>query len=280
MSHKKDVFAIVGGKGGIGKTTTSIDLAAALAEEYSTVAVELNIGIANFADFLGLDLLVHVPEDDAVVHSQDQGEPVIDYAPQSGAAIAYRKRVRNVVDDEPTETDRATLESSSDSYDSSGAEAVAEDHRRNVVAHADELQRCENSGMTTDEGKNFDTPNDSTYTSTRDVETLSLATSEESQTQPSDSSSSSSTTTATSGNRDSSGRSTNGSGNVNLENTDRKSSERATTEQVQPDKNEPATNDGVEDERSAVETDDDTTDAVKETDESSVRDCVRSFFGL
>lgn len=47
-------------------------------------------GADRIADFLDLELLGHVPEDDAVPHSQDKGEPVVEFAPRSGAAIAYR----------------------------------------------------------------------------------------------------------------------------------------------------------------------------------------------
>ncbi|MFB6189028.1 MAG: P-loop NTPase [Halapricum sp.] len=51
-------------------------------------------GADRIAEFLDLDLLGHVPEDDAVPHSQDHGRPVVVEAPQSGAAIAYRKIAR------------------------------------------------------------------------------------------------------------------------------------------------------------------------------------------
>lgn len=47
-------------------------------------------GADRIADFLDLELLGHVPEDDAVPHSQDTGDPVVEFAPRSGAAIAYR----------------------------------------------------------------------------------------------------------------------------------------------------------------------------------------------
>lgn len=48
-------------------------------------------GGERIAEFLGLDLLGHVPDDDAVPHSQDSGEPVLEHAPRAGPAIAYRR---------------------------------------------------------------------------------------------------------------------------------------------------------------------------------------------
>jgi septum site-determining protein MinD len=56
-------------------------------------------GAERIADFIGLDLLGHVPEDDAVPHSQDQGAPVVEYAPNSGAAIAYGMIAEKLMDD-------------------------------------------------------------------------------------------------------------------------------------------------------------------------------------
>jgi len=50
------VFTIAGAKGGVGKTTTSINLAAALsARGYAVVAVEMDLPMPNFADFLDLE---------------------------------------------------------------------------------------------------------------------------------------------------------------------------------------------------------------------------------
>jgi len=48
-------------------------------------------GADRIAEFLGVELLGHVPEDDAVPHAQDRGVPVVADAPRSGAAAAYRR---------------------------------------------------------------------------------------------------------------------------------------------------------------------------------------------
>ena len=49
------------------------------------------------ASFLGVDLLGHVPEDPAVPASQDVGQPVVVYAPDSPASVAYAEVVRRLV---------------------------------------------------------------------------------------------------------------------------------------------------------------------------------------
>ncbi|MFC7021105.1 AAA family ATPase [Halomicroarcula sp. GCM10025743] len=54
-------------------------------------------GADRVAEFLEVELLGHVPEDEAVPHSQDRGRPVVSNAPNSGASIAYRKIARELV---------------------------------------------------------------------------------------------------------------------------------------------------------------------------------------
>lgn len=49
------------------------------------------------ASFLEVDLLGHVPEDDAVPASQDAGRPVVTHAPESQAALAYRDAVETIL---------------------------------------------------------------------------------------------------------------------------------------------------------------------------------------
>lgn len=68
-------------------------------------------GADRIAEFLGLDLLGHVPEDDAIPHSQDRGVTVGEYAPNSGAAVAYRKIGRKVVDAAIPEAETETPDS-------------------------------------------------------------------------------------------------------------------------------------------------------------------------
>lgn len=58
-------FSIAGAKGGVGKTTTSLNLAAGLARIDSTVVVEFDLAMANTVDFLSIDC---TPEVDATLH--------------------------------------------------------------------------------------------------------------------------------------------------------------------------------------------------------------------
>ncbi|MDS0220653.1 P-loop NTPase [Haloarcula sp. S1AR25-5A] len=62
-------------------------------------------GADEIAAFLDVELLGHVPEDDAVPHSQDNGTPVVLNAPNSGAAIAYKRISEQLVDTEKASTD-------------------------------------------------------------------------------------------------------------------------------------------------------------------------------
>ncbi|MEF8974025.1 MAG: cell division ATPase MinD, partial [Haloarcula sp.] len=62
-------------------------------------------GADEIAEFLDVELLGHVPEDDAVPHAQDNGTPVVQNAPRSGAAIAYERIARQLVDTEKASTD-------------------------------------------------------------------------------------------------------------------------------------------------------------------------------
>lgn len=55
--------------------------------------------------FLDIELLGHVPEDEAVPHAQDSGTPVVQNAPSSDAAVAYRQISRQLVDREKASTD-------------------------------------------------------------------------------------------------------------------------------------------------------------------------------
>ena len=61
------VFAVAGSKGGVGKTTTSINLSTVLSETgYDVVLVELDLAMANVGDFLDID--VRLEGEDPTLH--------------------------------------------------------------------------------------------------------------------------------------------------------------------------------------------------------------------
>lgn len=75
-------------------------------------------GAERIAGFLDVELLGHVPEDDAVPYSQDRGAPVVENLPNSGAATAYRKIAEQLIE-------RPSAEASSDSTtDNPGVETT------------------------------------------------------------------------------------------------------------------------------------------------------------
>lgn len=70
--NQADVYAVAGAKGGIGKTTTSINLASAFAEEnLDTLVIECDLAMANVVDFLKLDM---VADSDPTLHEILSGE--------------------------------------------------------------------------------------------------------------------------------------------------------------------------------------------------------------
>ena len=72
----RTVYAIASGKGGVGKTTTAVNLGAALAEDgHAVVVVDTDLGMANLAGFLDFD-----SDDGATLHEVLAGEADIDDA--------------------------------------------------------------------------------------------------------------------------------------------------------------------------------------------------------
>jgi septum site-determining protein MinD len=70
------VYAIAGGKGGVGKTTTVANLATALsAAGYDVVGVDVDLGMANLGPVLGVD-----PDEGATIHDVLAGEDGISAA--------------------------------------------------------------------------------------------------------------------------------------------------------------------------------------------------------
>ena len=58
--------------------------------------------------WLDIELLGHVPEDDAVLHAQDSGTPVVQDAPNSDAAVAYQRISEQLIDTAKASTDSTT----------------------------------------------------------------------------------------------------------------------------------------------------------------------------
>ena len=68
------VHAIAGGKGGVGKTTTTLNVAAALAAaDYDVVAVDVDLAMANLGQMLGIEA-----DDGPTVHDVLAGDATID----------------------------------------------------------------------------------------------------------------------------------------------------------------------------------------------------------
>ncbi|MBX0321890.1 cell division ATPase MinD [Halomicroarcula sp. F13] len=115
-------------------------------------------GADRIAEFLDVELLGHVPEDDAVPHSQDKGMPVISNAPKSGAAIAYRKISRQLVEHppapdatastaDPAEREEARDVDQTDGEAPDGQAAVSGEYGRAVTVGATESDPDEQSGQ-------------------------------------------------------------------------------------------------------------------------------------
>ncbi|WP_121303576.1 P-loop NTPase [Haloarcula quadrata] len=102
-------------------------------------------GADEISEFLDVELLGHVPEDDAVSHSQDSGVPVVQTAPSSGAAIAYERISEQLID-----TAKASTDSTADATtEAAPGDTVPTSHRTDDQAHG----RTTESVETTDGGR-------------------------------------------------------------------------------------------------------------------------------
>ncbi|AUG48146.1 septum site-determining protein MinD [Haloarcula taiwanensis] len=93
-------------------------------------------GADEIATFLNVELLGHVPEDDAVPHSQDSGTPVVRNAPNSGAAIAYERISEQLVDTEKASTDTTNAGALKESTDSDDLEPKARPTEQPPQSHS------------------------------------------------------------------------------------------------------------------------------------------------
>lgn len=80
-------------------------------------------GATRIADFLGLDLLGGVPDDEAVPRSQDRGKPVVTHAPTSDPAVAYRDIADTLLDGSPSPDQSHSQESESPLESESNSES-------------------------------------------------------------------------------------------------------------------------------------------------------------
>lgn len=70
-------YCVAGAKGGVGKTTSSLNLAALFADDDDTIVVEFDLAMANAVDFVTIDCS---PEEDPTLHEVLAGEATIQEA--------------------------------------------------------------------------------------------------------------------------------------------------------------------------------------------------------
>ena len=101
------VCTIAGGKGGVGKTTTAINIAAALEENgYDTVVVDADLGMANLGSMLGLDHGTSIHEvlagDETVSAALNDAQMGMTVVPGEQSLEAFAEadpaKLRNVID--------------------------------------------------------------------------------------------------------------------------------------------------------------------------------------
>jgi MinD-like ATPase involved in chromosome partitioning or flagellar assembly len=81
------VCTVAGGKGGVGKTTVAINIAAAMQEADHDVAIDDTVKTAALADRSDVPLLAVVPDDAGATGT----EPLVRDAPDTPAAEAFRR---------------------------------------------------------------------------------------------------------------------------------------------------------------------------------------------
>ncbi len=114
-----EAFAVASGKGGVGKTTSTLALGMALAEEYDVTVVDADTGMANLLFHTGLtdaDTTLHdVLRDDAPVFEATYDRFGLCVVPCGTSLAGFRDadptRLRNVVATLASETDVLLLDS-------------------------------------------------------------------------------------------------------------------------------------------------------------------------
>lgn len=129
-------------------------------------------GAHRIAEFLDVELLGYVPEDDAIPHSQDSGLPVVEYAPSSSAATAYRDIASTLLDaDTSARSSSDDSERGVDSIDSDTAQTAVPSDGEDPSGPLDDPQIPLDAGLTEDQESEVQEGEDNTETDSDSAET-------------------------------------------------------------------------------------------------------------